>query len=201
MSMSSRIAEAINYALSNGKSGVDLAAEAGLIPSRITQLKAGKGGINAEKLFSFARATGFRPEYLAEGIEPKYESGNQSCIPIQVYEMPEKFVSVFTDQLKGLDHKTLRVIWANDDRMSTTINKDDMLLIDMAKKQPVTNQVYAITSEDGITLRRMIRHITGNWLIRSDNLDKLQYPDEKLNGDQIEQIQFIGRVVWASGRL
>ena len=201
MSMSSRIAEAINYALSNGKSGVDLAAEAGLIPSRITQLKAGKGGINAEKLFSFARATGFRPEYLAEGIEPKYESGNQSCIPIQVYEMHEKFVSVFTDQLKGLDHKTLRVIWANDDRMSTTINKDDMLLIDMAKKQPVTNQVYAITSEDGITLRRMIRHITGNWLIRSDNLDKLQYPDEKLNGDQIEQIQFIGRVVWASGRL
>lgn len=217
MNMSERIA----YALStSGKQPRDLAKEIGISVARISQLKAGSGGIKAENLFAFARATNCSPRWLAEGVgKPKDENNPlQDFTIIPQYSAKgaagNGYLNDNVEALSGLVFKrdwlnrmrlkeqNLKVIYAQGSSMEPTLADGDVLLLDESQTEPSNRRVYAITRPDGeLIIKRLMLTMTNGWIIRSDNEDKRQYPDEVASDTEIGHLRIAGRIVWHGGAL
>lgn len=217
MNMSERIA----YALStSGKQPRDLAKEIGISAARISQLKAGSGGIKAENLFAFARATNCSPQWLAEGVgKPKdTNSPLQDFTIIPQYTVKGSagngYLNDNVEALSGLVFKrdwlnrmrlkeqSLKVIYTQGSSMEPTLTDGDVLLLDESQTEPSNRRIYAITRPDGeLIIKRLMLTMTNGWIIRSDNEDKRQYPDEVASDDEIGHLRIAGRIVWHGGAL
>lgn len=136
------------------------------------------------------------PQYTAKGSAgPGYENDHVEVKGGLVFKR---------DWLKrmGLKAENLRVIYASGTSMEPTIADGDVLLIDESQTNPANGKIYAISRPDGdISIKRLIRQLTGGWLIRSDNANKAAYPDEPATDSEIGHISVIGRVVWHGGAL
>lgn len=217
MNTSERLAFAI---INCRKQPRDLAKEIGISIARISQLKAGTGGIKAEHLYQFARATGFSPRWLAEGIgEPREADSPENDYAI----IPQYTVKgaagrghlnehvevkgglVFKrDWLSrmGLKEKNLKVIYTHGQSMEPTLADGDVLLVDESQTDPLNSRIYAILRPDGeLIIKRLVRTMTNGWVIRSDNQDKRNYPDEIASDTEIGHLQIEGRIVWHGGAL
>lgn len=105
----------------------------------------------------------------------------------------------------GVSEHAARIIYASGDSMSPTIQSGCVVLINTADIKPQEGKVYAICKPDGrLVLKRLIfdynpamgRQI---WIMRSDNPDKIAYPDKMLPPD--DRTMIIGRAVWNDNRL
>lgn len=102
----------------------------------------------------------------------------------------------------GLNPKNLAYIIAPDDSMVTTINRGDLLLIDVNNKHPQSEGIYAIASRTGaLVIRRLIEPIFGGWIIRPDNDDRRRFRDEILKTEDFYKVEIIGRIVWRGGKI
>ncbi|MDM9555916.1 MULTISPECIES: LexA family transcriptional regulator [Pseudomonas] len=100
----------------------------------------------------------------------------------------------------GLAFSHLRVLYAADESMAPHICKGDVLMIDTASKLLCDGDVYLIRRPDGRTsVRRMAQLISGDWALRSDNLDKQIYPDEVVGNEAAAGLPVVGKVVWRGG--
>ncbi|WP_178125612.1 S24 family peptidase [Pseudomonas sp. FSL R10-0765] len=217
MNMSERIAFALN---SSGKQPRDLAKEIGISVARISQLKAGTGGIKAENLFAFARATHCSPRWLAEGVGKPKEDDNplKDFTIIPQYSAKgaagNGYLNENVEKLSGLVFKrdwlnrmrlkeqNLKVIYTQGSSMEPTLADGDVLLIDESQIEPSNRRIYAITRPDGeLIIKRLMLTMTNGWIIRSDNEDKRQYPDEIASDNEIGHLRIVGRVVWHGGAL
>lgn len=217
MNMSERIA----YALStSGKQPRDLAREIGISVARISQLKAGSGGIKAENLFAFARATNCSARWLAEGagkpedggstpaqdftIIPPYSpraSGNGQLNDNAGAPCGLVFKREWLNQM-NLEERNLKVIYNQGGSMVPTLADGDMLLLDESQTEPSNRRIFAISRPDGeLTIKRLVLTMTNGWIIRSDNEDKRQYPDEIASEQEIRHLHIAGRIVWHGGAL
>ncbi|MBN1079808.1 hypothetical protein JNO13_02730 [Pseudomonas sp. 1079] len=52
-----------------------------------------------------------------------------------------------------------------------------------------------------LIIKRLAQSMTGGWIIRSDNEDKRQYPDEAASDNEIGHLKIVGRIVWHGGAL
>ncbi|MNG11146.1 putative HTH-type transcriptional regulator [compost metagenome] len=103
---------------------------------------------------------------------------------------------------KGLNPKNLKVIYADGDSMWPTVSDHDVLLVDESRNELTDGQVYVLASADkGVIVKRLIKTALGSWIIRSDNEDKNDYPDQVLSRNEINEHRIIGRVVWRGGDL
>lgn len=92
------------------------------------------------------------------------------------------------------------VIYAEGSSMEPTISDGDVLLIDGADRTARSGRVYAFVRPDGsVSVKRLIQQVAGDWIIRSDNQDKVRYPDETIKPDDLAHINIIGRSVWRGG--
>lgn len=212
MNMSERIALAIT---SSGKLPRDLAKEIGISVARISQLKAGLGGIKAENLFAFARSTGFSPQWLAEGVgeQKQSEAARANHAVISFYKKPgddglsiNGYQTITLDKVwlksLGLDEPSLKFVRSPDDTMEPTLHEGDILLIDEGQTDPVDGAIYVLLRMDGETIiKRLSRTMTSGWIIRSDHQDKRHYPDEVVSESEISNLRIAGRVVWHGGAL
>lgn len=100
----------------------------------------------------------------------------------------------------GAKPESLCVIYADGSSMEPTISDGEVLLIDRSDITPRNGKVYAFLRPDGsLSVKRLIQQVTGDWIIRSDNLDKSRYPDESIRPDDLAHINIIGRSVWRGG--
>lgn len=103
---------------------------------------------------------------------------------------------------KGLKPQNLIAFYAEGHSMEPTIADGDVLLLDKSQTDPVTRGIYAIRRPNGeISVKRLIQSLTGRWIIRSDNDDKRQFPDEPVSQDEMEGLAILGRIVWHAGVL
>lgn len=216
MIMSERIAHAIIY---SGKQPRDLAKEIGISVARISQLKSESGGIKAEHLFAFARATGFSPRWIAEGTgDPKGESPDLEYAVIPQYTAKAAAGSGFLNyhvEVNGglafkrdwlarmsLKEQNLRVIYIQGNSMEPTLSDGNVVMIDSSQTTPTNRCIYAIHRPDGeLIIKRLVQTMTNGWVIKSDNDDKRQYPDEIATDTDLGHLVIAGRVVWHAGQL
>jgi phage repressor protein C with HTH and peptisase S24 domain len=96
----------------------------------------------------------------------------------------------------------LSVIYAEGASMEPYIIEGDVVLIDHACVEPVSGQVYAIRRPDGgVSIKRLIQQMSGEWILSSDNPNKARYRDEPVGADSVCQVPIIGRVVWRGGAM
>lgn len=102
----------------------------------------------------------------------------------------------------GLKEKNLRVIYTHGQSMEPTLADGDVLLVDESQTDPLNSRIYAILRPDGeLIIKRLVRTMTNGWVIRSDNQDKRNYPDEIASDTEIGHLQIEGRIVWHGGAL
>ncbi len=96
--------------------------------------------------------------------------------------------------------ENLCVIYASGASMEPYVMEGDVVLFDQSDITPRDRQVYAIRRPDGdISIKRLVLGLTGSWIIRSDNPNKSDYPDEALSADAVHEMPIIGRVIWRGG--
>lgn len=98
---------------------------------------------------------------------------------------------------KGLLVPALRVIEAEGDSMSPTINDGDTILINTADRRLRSGEVYVFRTDEGPRLKRLHKSMDGRIRIVSDNPDKITYPDEWLTPGM--EAEILGNVVHRSG--
>ncbi|WOE81569.1 S24 family peptidase [Pseudomonas protegens] len=217
MTVSERIAMAI---VASGRKYRDLSKEIGISVARISQLKSDPGSIRAENLFALARATGFSPQWIAEGIgDPRDATFQQGdCVVIPRYSVGVVIGNeVFSRGIElkdglvfsrswlrcmGLNEKSLKVLCAKGSSMSPTLIEGSVLLLDESQVEAQDRHLYAIQRPDGVLIiKRLVRAMTNDWIICSDNEDKRQYPDEVASDTEVRRLKIEGRIVWCGSVL
>lgn len=220
MNINERIARAI--ALS-GKQKIEIAALCNVQPSSISQWIGGEiKTLKAERVFALAKATGFRAEWIALGTGPEREEQAEDALSADDYAIIPQYTAkgssgrgYLNDHVEvkgglafkkdwlrriGLKDANLSVLYNSGDSNWPTLSDGDVLLIDEAQKSPGSGKMYALLTADGeVIIKRLIRDITGGWLIRSDNQDKTRYPDQPVTDEGLRSVEVIGRVVWRGG--
>lgn len=106
------------------------------------------------------------------------------------------------DWLKRMNAKpeNLFVMYAHGDSMEPYIFNGDVVLFDTSETEPKDKQVYVIRRPDGgNSIKRLIRQLSGAWVIRSDSSDKAANPDEPVSDSSIHDMPILGRVIWRGG--
>lgn len=95
----------------------------------------------------------------------------------------------------------LRVIYAKGDSMFPFIEDGQVLLVNPHDITPKSNKVYFLCIDGQYYVKRLINMVT-HWVIRSDNPDKVQYPDIMLSIDDIrDKVEIEGRICWKGGTM
>lgn len=105
-------------------------------------------------------------------------------------------------QRQGLNPANLHVIYARGMSMEPTIVDGDVVLMDASQTEPHHGKIYVIRRPDGeLLIKRLVHSITGRWIIRSDNDDKRQFPDEEIGAEDMAGVTILGRIIWHGGAL
>lgn len=90
---------------------------------------------------------------------------------------------------------------AAGDSMSPTINDGDMMLINLAEKNPneKDGKIYAFAVSNACKVKRVFSTISGGFRLVSDNPNKLEYPDEFVSPEEVSDLNIAGRVRWTGG--
>ena len=99
-------------------------------------------------------------------------------------------------QRKGLNPDNLSAIQVSGDSMEPLLDDGDTVLIDHQRNSLEGEGIYVIHLDDHLYAKRLQRQFDGSLSIISQNKDyqTMTVPKERLN-----ELQIIGRVVWAGG--
>lgn len=135
-----------------------------------------------------------KPEYaLIPILDVKLACGNGfengDNVPILGnWNMPLSFL-----QKLGVSPNNAEILFAHSYSMYPTIRNGSHVLIDKSDKRLQDGKIYAININGESVLKRVL-HEGGNWILRSDNPDKNEFPDRLLPAEETTMI--CGRVVW-----
>lgn len=104
-------------------------------------------------------------------------------------------------RVKGAKPEQLIVIYAEGESMWPTINDGDVLLVDRSHIDPADGQVFVMAGSDGVIVKRLVQGSLGQWVLRSDNGDKDEYPDRYHLRSNGNEHRIIGKVIWRGGDL
>lgn len=104
-------------------------------------------------------------------------------------------------KIMGIQTKpeNLRIIYSAEYSMWPTIAPDSPLFVDVSDKDPdllKNGNVYVFTHNNELRMKRIFVSYAGSKSVRlaSDNPDKVRYPDEFINNEQLNEINFVGRL-------
>jgi phage repressor protein C with HTH and peptisase S24 domain len=94
--------------------------------------------------------------------------------------------------------KNLRIISVKGDSMFPTLNDDDIVMVDVSKRDLSYDGIFVIRDNgDALLVKRIGRASqTGRVTIISDN--RSVYPSVERS---LSEIEVIGRVIWAAGKI
>lgn len=101
----------------------------------------------------------------------------------------------------GLNPKKIVVGYLDGLSMYPTIHDGEVILVNLAEKELISGKVYAIIRPNGgLSAKRLVKKTIGpGWIIRSDNPDKNQYPDEDATEETLHEAPILGRIRWRGG--
>jgi phage repressor protein C with HTH and peptisase S24 domain len=102
---------------------------------------------------------------------------------------------------KRLKPEQLIVIYADGESMWPTISHRDVLLVDISIVEPINGQVFVLAHGEKTIVKRLVKAPEGHWIIRSDNQNKVDYPDRVFTGNDAYEHRIIGKVIWRGGDL
>jgi len=221
MNRHERIARAIK---DSGKSKSEIAKLCDVAPSAVTQWINGESKtLKAESVFALAKATGYRAEWLTFGVGPERDGVQVAGQPDEKdYAVIPQYTAKGSsgngylndhveitgglafkrDWLKrmSLNAEHLRVIYNQGDSNWPTLSDGEVLLVDVSRLEPSNGKMFAMYDpDDEVIIKRLIRDMSGGWVIRSDNQDKTRYPDMPISDEGMQEVEIIGRVVWRGG--
>jgi phage repressor protein C with HTH and peptisase S24 domain len=98
----------------------------------------------------------------------------------------------------GLQPSRLALVEAVGESMQPTIQRGDLLLVDLRVNHPAQEGLFVIRRDDTLQVKRLQQLYTGEILVRSDNP---AYVAENIPPDRAGELQIIGRVVWTCRRI
>lgn len=94
--------------------------------------------------------------------------------------------------------KNLRIIYAAEYSMYPTVAPNSPLFVDISDKDPSTlksGNVYVFIHNYALRMKRVFVSYGSNTVkLTSDNPDKNRYPDEFITNEQLNEINFVGRL-------
>lgn len=100
---------------------------------------------------------------------------------------------------RGWNIAQLAVVNTDGLSMFPTLNDGEPVVVNLADTKILSGKVYAIEDEDeGLRIKRLTKQRDGRILVRSDNPDKLNYPDDYITPSRT---RVVGRVCYRSGEL
>lgn len=95
--------------------------------------------------------------------------------------------------------ENLRIIYSDEYSMWPTVAPNSPLFIDISDKDPdaiKNGNVYVFTHNHELRMKRIFVSYAGSKTVRlaSDNPDKVRYPDEFITNEQLNEINFVGRL-------
>lgn len=104
-------------------------------------------------------------------------------------------------KIMGIQTKpeNLRIIYSDEYSMWPTVAPSSPLFIDISDKDPdaiKNGNVYVFTHNHELRMKRIFVSYAGSKTVRlaSDNPDKVRYPDEFITNEQLNEINFVGRL-------
>ena len=93
----------------------------------------------------------------------------------------------------------LKIIYSAEYSMYPTVAPDSPLFVDVSDRDPDTlknGNVYVFTHNHELRMKRIFVSYSGSKTVKltSDNPDKLRYPDEFITNEQLNEINFVGRL-------
>ncbi len=197
-----------------------LAVLLGVNRSAVTQAKR-RDAVPDKWMHILARDYGLRPEWLATGRGAAQQGAQQAHAAPPAPPQPGNYVEVpkvrarlcagggsfevgaeveeffvFKQQWlqrKGSPgHMVLMDVFGNS--MEPEIKEGDTVLVDQRQNQIMAGSIYAVGVEDTVMIKRLEKRPSALVLL-SDNTD---YAPVLLQGDELENVRIIGKVVWIS---
>ncbi|OFJ46419.1 hypothetical protein BA896_021955 [Janthinobacterium lividum] len=103
------------------------------------------------------------------------------------------FKREWLQRVLGISHQDIVLVEVRGDSMAGTLDDGDLVLVDLRQNRLDTSAVFVIRVEDALLVKRVQRKLNGSVVIKSDNQ---AYETETLEGDQLANLQIMGRVVW-----
>ena len=103
-------------------------------------------------------------------------------------------------KIMGIQTKpeNLRIIYSAEYSMYPTVAPDSPLFVDISDKDPnalKNGDVYVFTHNHELRMKRIFVSYGSNTVrLSSDNPDKNRYPDEFITNEQLNEINFVGRL-------
>lgn len=122
--------------------------------------------------------------------------GGRDQVEIQFIEKQPQAFRADWIRKKHLKPAKLASMVADGDSMEERIQHGDALVVDTSQRDVVDGKVYALWYDGGERVKRLFRLPGGGLRIKSDNDG---HPTIELQGDSIEHVRIIGRVVHVAG--
>lgn len=185
----------------------ELAGLLGIEPAAITLAKS--RGVPKSWGLSIATAFGINPVWLKTGSGPVYQNEQtgtvlvpkvaaRACAGGGSFELSDAIVDELPFDRAWLGKKgnpgRMAVMEVMGDSMSPELEPGDNILIDQSQNQVADNKLYVVGLADSIQVKR-IQVRPGLLVLFSTNQ---RYSPVSLQGDEIDTLRVIGRVLWSS---
>lgn len=189
----------------------DVATRVDVTPQSVQQWEAGKTAPRGKRLDSLAHALGCSKEWLlfGSGDLPNEPATRFTKVPVLDVELAAgvgahidmeevtDWVPISQDWIfeNQLPESNLVVVKVSGDSMLPRLQNGDMLLVNTSDNRPVSGKIYAIANGSELRVKRLIKQMSGAWVISSDNKHDPAYPDEVIPPNSFNQLRIIGRAV------
>lgn len=94
-------------------------------------------------------------------------------------------------QSRGYKAANLYALKVRGRSMEPTLYADDLVVINIAEKQPLDGEVFIVNAAGEVVVKRLM-YRAGNWYMHSDSIDQTRYPPVMMD----ERCFIIGRVIY-----
>jgi transcriptional regulator with XRE-family HTH domain len=142
-------------------------------------------------------------EVLVAEVDVMVSGGHGAVVPEFVETRYRMSYQISWLRQVGANPNDVRLMKVTGNSMERTLFHGDRIAVNIADRRIVDGRVYVFATggtDPDIKVKRLYRTIDGRLRITSDNMDKMQYPDEYLSPEEAEQLTIIGRVIDRSGQ-
>lgn len=188
-------------------SQAELARILGIDPAAVTQAKT--RGVPKAWALSLAAKFGINPEWLSTGQGPMHSQSNahivmipkvwaKACAGAGSFDVNADIIDELPFERSWLirkgNPKTIVAMEVIGDSMSPELEPGDNILVDQSQNQIMDNKIYVLGVEDTLQIKRVQTH-PGLAILFSTNQ---RYLPVTLQGDELETLRVVGRVLWSS---
>ncbi len=185
----------------------DLATLLGIEPPAITLAKT--RGVPKNWALTISNMFGVSLEWLKTGTGPVYQSDRarttlipkvsaKACAGVGSLEIQDNIVGEIPFARSWLNQKgrpeSMVVMDVVGDSMSPELEPGDSVLIDQSQTEVLSNNLYVVGLADVLQVKR-VQARSGFITLYSANQ---RYQPVTLQGDEVETLRIIGRVLWSS---